>query len=248
VKAERLIVGWFTAPAGIFRAGDELDRTIRYPVPAYVLETGSERILVDTGLNPAAIADPAGHYERPDVFAVFALAQEQSVAEQIDVRSLTKVVLTHLHWDHVGGLGLIPRSVPLVIQRREWEAGHDAAAVQRNTFLKSDYAGDDRELILVDGDCDLLGDGSIELLLTPGHTPGHQSVRVGDLVLGGDVSHFASGLDDHRFPIFADDHEQQRLSAQRLRAMRDAGLNVIPGHDPQILRPGPVGVGPHGTV
>jgi N-acyl homoserine lactone hydrolase len=243
MKVERLIVGWFTAPAGIFRAGDELDRTMRYPVPAYVLETPDERILVDTGLNPAAISDPAAHYERPEVFAMFGLEQEKSVAEQIDVGTLTKVVLTHLHWDHVGGLSLIPPSVPLVIQRGEWQAGHDAGAVQRNVFLPSDYSANGRELILVDGDCDLLGDGSIELLLTPGHTPGHQSVRVGDLVLGADVTHFASGLDDHRFPVFADDHEQQRRSAERLRAMRDAGLSVIPGHDPEILHPGPVSSG-----
>jgi len=240
VKVERLIVGWFTAPGGIFRAGEGMDRAVRYPVPAYLIETASERILIDTGLNPAAIADPAAHYDRPDVFAVFALEQQQSVAEQLDVSTLTKVVLTHLHWDHVGGLGLIPPSVPLVIQRAEWQAGHDDEAVQRNVFLPSDYADDGRELTLVDGDCDLLGDGSIELLLTPGHTPGHQSVRVGDVVIGADVSHFASGLDDHRFPIFADDHEQQGRSADRLRAMRDAGAVVIPGHDPEILRPGVV--------
>ncbi|HEY5261902.1 MAG TPA: N-acyl homoserine lactonase family protein [Solirubrobacteraceae bacterium] len=240
MKVKRLIVGWFTAPAGVFRAGDDLDRTIRYPVPAYVIETATERILIDTGLNPAAIADPATYYERPDVFVVSTLEQEQSVAEQIDVSTLTKVVLTHLHWDHVGGLQLIPASVPVVIQRSEWEAGHDDAAVKRNFFLPRDYAGDDREVILIDGDCDLLGDGSVELLFTPGHTPGHQSVRIGNLVLGIDVAHFASGLDDHRFPVFADDHEQQGRSADRLRAMRDAGLTVIPGHDPDILRPGVV--------
>jgi N-acyl homoserine lactone hydrolase len=240
VKIEMLNVGWFTAPAGIFRAGDDLDRTIRFPVPAYVVETATERILIDTGLNPAAIDDPGAYYNRPDVFAVSALEQEQSVAEQLDVGTLTKVVLTHLHWDHVGGLALIPASVPVVVQRTEWQAGHDEAAVQRNFFLPRDYGDDRREVVLIDGDRDLLGDGSIELLLTPGHTPGHQSVRIGDLVLGIDVAHFASGLDDHRFPVFADDHEEQGRSADRLRAMRDAGFTVIPGHDPDILRPGAV--------
>jgi N-acyl homoserine lactone hydrolase len=238
VKVERLIVGWFTAPAGIFRAGDDMDRAVRYPVPAYLVETATERVLIDTGLNPAAIADPATYYDRPDVFAVSTLEQEQSIAEQLDVGTLTKVVLTHLHWDHVGGLRLIPTSVPVVIQRAEWEAGQDDAAVKRNFFLPRDYAEDGREVILVDGDRDLLGDGRIELLSTPGHTPGHQSVRIGDVVLGIDVAHFASGLDDYRFPVFAEDHEQQRRSADRLRAMRDAGLRVIPGHDPDILSPG----------
>jgi N-acyl homoserine lactone hydrolase len=238
MKLERLIVGWFTSPAGIFRAGDEMDRTTRFPIPAYVVETATERILIDTGLNPAAITDPAAYYERPDVFAASILEQDQSVAEQVDVDCLTKVVLTHLHWDHVGGLGLIPASVPLVIQRSEWQAGHDAAAMQRNFFLPGDYAEQDREVVLVDGDCDLLGDGSIELLLTPGHTPGHQSIRIGDVVVGADVTHYATGLDDHRFPIFADDHERQARSAERLRAMRDDGLRVLPGHDPEILHAG----------
>jgi len=240
MKIERLDVGWFTAPAGIFRSGDDMDRTIRFPVPAYLLETATERILIDTGLNPAAIADPAAYYERPDIFAMSVLEQEQSVAEQVDPDTLTGVVLTHLHWDHVGGLNLIPTSVPVFVQRCEWAGGHDDAVVARNFLLPRDYAGDGREVILIDGDFDLLADGSIELLLTPGHTPGHQSIRIGDLVLGADVAHFASGLDDHRFPLFADDHEQQGRSAERLRAMRDAGLTVIPGHDPEILHPGPV--------
>jgi N-acyl homoserine lactone hydrolase len=240
MKIERLNVGWFTAPAGIFRAGESMERTIRFPIPAYLLETETERILIDTGLNPAAVADPVAYYERPDIFAASTLEQEQSVAEQLDVGTLTKVVLTHLHWDHVGGLGLIPRTVPVVVQRSEWQAGHDDAAVQRNFFLTRDYAGEGREVVLLDGDCDLLGDGSILLLLTPGHTPGHQSIRIGDLVLGADVTHFASGLDDHRFPVFADDHAQQRRSAERLRAMRDAGVDVVPGHDPEVLRPGPL--------
>ncbi len=241
MNVEMLNVGWFTAPAGIFRAGEDMDRTTRFPIPAYVLETATERILVDTGLNPAAIADPVAHYGRGDVFAAIALEQEQSIAEQLDVGSLTKVVLTHLHWDHVGGLGLIPASVPVVIQRSEWQAGRDERAIARNVFLTSDYAGDDREVILVEGDCDLLGDGSVELLFTPGHTPGHQSIRVGDLVLGADVAHFAAGLDDHRFPIFAADHELQGRAADRLRTMRDSGMTVMPGHDPEVLRPGPLG-------
>ena len=240
MKVERLIAGSFTAPAGIFRKDDDLDRTVRYPVPVYVIETGEERILVDTGLNPAAVADPAAYYERPDVFAVATLEQEQSIAEQLDVASLSKVVLTHLHWDHVGGLSLIPPSVPLVIQRSEWKAGHDEDAIARNFFLTRDYAEQEREVVLVDGDHDLLGDGSVELLLTPGHTPGHQSLRIGKLVLGIDVAHFASGFDDHRFPIFADDRDQQVRSAERLRAMRDEGLTVVPGHDPEIVVAGVV--------
>jgi N-acyl homoserine lactone hydrolase len=240
VKIEMLNVGWLIAGAGILHQGDELDRKVRLPVPAYLVETATERILIDTGLNPAAVVDPIAHYDRPDTFAVFGIEQEQSIAEQIDVSTLTRVVLTHLHFDHAGALKLIPASVPVVVQRSEWHAGHDQDAVKRNFLFPLDYLDTDREVILVDGDHDLLGDGSVELLLTPGHTPGHQSVRVGEIVIGGDVVHFSSVLDDHRFPVFGDDLAEQGRSAERLRAMRDRGLTVIPGHDTDVLCPGPV--------
>jgi glyoxylase-like metal-dependent hydrolase (beta-lactamase superfamily II) len=238
-----LNVGWLSSSAAIWRRGEELDRRIRFPIPAYVIETAEQRILVDTGLHPGAVADAARHYDTPDALALFGLEQEASVAEQLDLGTITQVVMTHLHFDHAGGLSLLPPGVPIVMQRLEWEGAHDADAVRRNFLLPADYAGVAEQVVLVDGDHDLLGDGSIELLLTPGHTPGHQSVRVGGrLVIGGDVSHYASGLDDHRFPLFADDHAAQAASAERLRALRDAGATVRPGHDPDVLVPGPVPV------
>ncbi len=233
-------VGWLTAPAGLLRAGEDMDESIRIPVPAYLIETETERILVDTGLHPASISDPDDFYRRPWAFGPFGPEQDESIADQIDLTTITKVVLTHLHWDHAGALSLIPARTPVVVQRTEWAAGHDDAAVQRNFYLPPDYAASDRPIELVDGDHDLLGDGSIVLLLTPGHTPGHQSVQIGDLVLGADVVHFQSGLDDHRFPLFGDDHAAQARSAERLKALHDAGHTVLPGHDPAVLRPGPV--------
>ncbi len=239
MKTEMLNVGWITAAAGIWRRDDDLDRQIRIPVPAYLIETAEERILVDTGLHPAAVADPGRHYATPNALGLFELELDRSIAEQIDLATITKVVLTHLHFDHAGGLALLPPSVPIVVQRREWEAGHSAAAVDKNFYLPLDYSSADQQITLVDGDHDLLGDGSVELLLTPGHTPGHQSIRVGErLILGADVTHFVSSLDDHRFPIIGDDFTAQAASATRLQALRDAGAVIRPGHDPAVLKPG----------
>jgi glyoxylase-like metal-dependent hydrolase (beta-lactamase superfamily II) len=240
MRVERLDGGAMSASAAIWRAGEDPERQLRLPVPAYLVESERERILIDTGLHPGATTD-ASFYENQQAMSFFTLELAQPVVEQIDPATISRIILTHLHFDHAGGLSLFPASIPIVVQRREWEAGRDRAAVARNFFHPRDYLDDEREVILLDGDHDLLGDGSIELLLTPGHTPGHQSVRLGEgLILAADVAYFASTLDDRRFAAFGDDLDEQGRSAERLRVMRAAGPTVIPGHDPELLAPGPV--------
>ncbi len=241
---EMLNAGWMTTPVGMWRQDEEEPgRKVRFPIPAYLIETDRARILVDTGLHPAAAADAASHYGPDPALEAFELELDSRLDQRLDLGEISKVVLTHLHFDHAGGLDQIPKQVPIVLQRREWEAGRDQAAIEKNFLRPIDYTGIEDRVELVDGDHDLLGDGSVRLLLTPGHTPGHQSVRVGEeLVIGGDVGHYASTLDDLRFPVFADDFEAQAESARRLRGMRDGGMTVTPGHDPEKLRPGPLPV------
>ena len=78
MRVERLIVGWFTAAVGIWRRGDDMDRQVRFPVPAYLIETGDERILVDTGMHPDAVTDPTGRYGRPDALGPVKAELERS--------------------------------------------------------------------------------------------------------------------------------------------------------------------------
>ena len=71
------------------------------------------------------------------------------------------------------------------------------------------------------GDRDVFGDGTVVILSTPGHTPGHQSLLVrlpktGALVLSGDAVHFRDNWDHRRVPSMNTDRDQTLASMQRL--------------------------------
>src|ERR1700742_1086835 len=117
--------GAFTSAAGIWRQGESLGRMMRFPIPVYLIEVGQERILVDTGLHPGAAADADAHYGGAGSMADSRLEIDAGIDEQVDLGTVPRVVLTPLHFDHAGGLGLLPGGVPVIVQRREWEGGQD---------------------------------------------------------------------------------------------------------------------------
>ena len=235
-----LNVGWVTGSAAIWRQGEDPEQRLRFPVPAYVVETESERILIDTGLHPGACADPTRVLRRGAGDEHRRARTGPSLAEQIDVGTITKVVLTHLHYDHAGGLSLLPASIPLVDPaprvgggpgrrrdrpqllpparlRRRRARGHPRRRRSRPARRRLDRAA-----------------------LTPGHTPGHQSVRIGDgLVLGADVAHFA--VRPRRPPLPGLRRRPRRaapLGRTAPRPARRAALRSSPATIPSCCSPG----------
>jgi glyoxylase-like metal-dependent hydrolase (beta-lactamase superfamily II) len=104
------------------------------------------------------------------------------------------MAVSHSHPDHAGNIEMFPNTLMLV-QKVEYEwAGsrQDTVGFNKQHPVK-----------LVDGDYDIFGDGSLVLLSTPGHTPGHQSLLVrlpktGAVILSGDVVHFQTSF-EHRY-------------------------------------------------
>ncbi|MEW6272705.1 MAG: N-acyl homoserine lactonase family protein [Thermodesulfobacteriota bacterium] len=230
--------GWLTGPTGLFLDGEH--GRLRVPVPAFLIEHPRGNVLFDTGMSPDVQRDPHARLGfLADVFAVeFQPGEEVAArlaARDVDPQRIGHVVLSHLHFDHVGGLSTIPNA-RVVVQRRDWEAGHDADLAASLTFARNDF-DHGHDVQLVDGEHDLFGDGRVVCLPTYGHTPGHQSLRVrldsGDVVLTADACYLRRTLEADHLPPQPWDREAMLASLRRLRALRDAGARVVYGHDPE---------------
>lgn len=224
--------GWLeTDLAGLLEGGDG---RIRIPVLSFLVEHAKESLVFDTGLHPDLRVDPAGRLGALADFFASELAAGTSVDERADALDVSPdlAVCSHLHFDHCGGNGLLG-DVPVVVQRTEWEAAHggDPSA----GYLAADY-DTGQEVRLVDGEHDVFGDGTVVCIPTPGHTAGHQSLRVRtaerEIVLTGDACYFRRSLEESRLPLFGHDRDEQLRSFDRLRALEAAGAQLVFGHDP----------------
>ena len=230
--------GWLTGALGNFLAGER--GRIRVPVPCFLLVHPQGTALFDTGLHAGMQRDPAERLGplAPGWTVEFAPGEE--VAGRLAELDLAPgrvdfIVASHLHFDHAGGIAQIPNA-RLVVQRAEWQAGRDPDLVRANFYDPRDYDLG-HEVIAVSGEYDLFGDGSVLCLPTPGHTPGHQSLRVrlpkGDVVLTADACYLRRTLERLELPPFGHDREQMLVSLRRLRSLESGGARLFFGHDPE---------------
>ena len=231
--------GQYHAPGRML--GMDGDR-VTVPLPFYVIEHSKGVGLFDCGLH-TDIANPDDPYLNGlrafglDVTA----AREDSVTHHlerldIDPGRVRWVVLSHLHFDHAGGLHQLPNAT-IVVQRREWKAGFDEDIAAKHHLPKR-FFDLGHEVMQIDGEHDLFGDGSVTCIPTFGHTPGHQSMRVrsefGDHILVGDACNNHQIIGTRHFPAPSDPrHEEINRSLDALLARREAGTVLVYGHDPE---------------
>ena len=234
-----LTCGWLTGDAGLFAAG--ATGRLRVPVPCFLIEHPQGLVLFDSGLHAEAATAPEARLgSAASLFAV-ELAPHEDVGARLAALGVSPgavrfLVTSHLHFDHTGGHATIPNAA-LVVQRAEWTAARDPELARGLLYDPANYDLG-HEVRCVDGEHDLFGDGRVVCLPTPGHTPGHQSLRVRpdhgpEVVLAADACYLRRTLDELALPAFAWDAEAQRASVLRLRALRAAGARIVPGHDPE---------------
>ena len=229
------------------------------PINVYVIEHAKGLILFDTGQDRASVTDstyfPSGLtgylYDR---LARFDIGENDTLTAQLatlgyspaDVRT---AILSHLHQDHIGGLAELTGS-DLLVSAAEWAELAKPAPEQRG-FLRSHIQlpgltwhqvspepTKDPALAPFIESLDVMGDGSLVLLPTPGHTAGSMSLlvrRAGrpPLLLAGDLTYGAEILQRGQLPGVGN---RRRLAESSHKALaladQQPGLVILPAHDP----------------
>ena len=226
-----------TSALGGFLEGEP--GAITYPVPVYLIEHPSGLTVVDAGLHPELATTTTRLRKLESMFQVHLPSDASGTvgpvlrAAGFDPAEVRHVILTHLHFDHTGGLVELSNA-RVVVQSREWAEVRNERLVSSGSYNPDDVElGHDR--LEVDGDHDVFGDGTVTCLLTDGHTAGHQSVRVvtesGTYLICGDCCYLRRTLADEHLPPFGD-RDRSIASLRRVAAERDAGATLLFGHDP----------------
>jgi glyoxylase-like metal-dependent hydrolase (beta-lactamase superfamily II) len=186
---------------------------IEFADNCYLIRHARGALLWDTGFPDSYTARPEGVVGMggQSVARRTKTLADQLAALGVTPLDITYVAISHTHGDHVGNLDQFPDST-LLFQRAEFDW---AFADKPKPFP------DGQPVKLLDGDFDVFGDGSVVVVSTPGHTPGHQSLMVrlaktGVVLLSGDAVHFMANWENRRVPAINFDRAQTLASMQRL--------------------------------
>jgi N-acyl homoserine lactone hydrolase len=176
----------------------------------YLIHHQQGWMLWDTGVSDAiaAMAQPA---PGPIPWRRSKTLASQLAAIGVQPADIKYVGISHTHADHVGNVELFPAATVLI-----QAAEYDWAFASANKPFSASHPVEK-----LNGDRDLFGDGSVMIISTPGHTPGHQCLMVdlpktGWLLLSGDVAHFQDNFDNRRVPGGNTDKEKSVTSMQHV--------------------------------
>ena len=211
--------------------GPAREERVRAPVWSALLRTPDGNILFDTGLHPVHVARPDATFGRDSGLQVVMEDADGVVARlaSLGVRpnDVSVVVNSHLHFDHAGNNGAFPKATFIV------QAEHLAFAKGRPNFPGVYWDIPELTYVPVSGRSRVAR--GVEVVPTPGHAPGHQSLVVdlaetGRVVLTGDAAFTCTNLERGDIPAL--DQAAARESLALIRSLvRDDLSRVFTSHD-----------------
>jgi N-acyl homoserine lactone hydrolase len=204
--------------------------SVPFTFSCYLVKHGNDYLVWDTGNPPASGSTPSP--AAPTTSLV-----EQLAVLHLNPSQITFVGISHYHGDHIGQVASFPQAT-LLIGKGDWEALNQAApnpGVNPANFAHWISGGGKVEAL--PGDKDVFGDGSVILLNTPGHTPGHHSLLVklrdmGNVLISGDLAHFRENYDSNGVPTFNTSRAETLASLDRFKQLaKNLNATVIIQHD-----------------
>ena len=204
---------------------------------AYLIQHGTSYMLWDTGLQDDLINIPDGKIVAHDVRGIVKQTL-LSQLEEIGVKpeEISHIAFSHAHFDHVGNSSYFGNA-RWYVQEAEYNAMFGPDPAQYGFIPELYESMQDRLVVLTGTEYDVFGDGSVTILSTPGHTPGHQSMLVrlggyGPVMLSGDVAHFWGNFCCRRIPLMNVSKEQSMQSMERVDSIVKAvGAKLWINHD-----------------
>ncbi|HXT14963.1 MAG TPA: N-acyl homoserine lactonase family protein [Gemmatimonadaceae bacterium] len=191
----------------------------------YLVRHGDDYLIWDTG-NPMGAGAAA-----PKTSLVDLLSQANVNPAQVKF-----VAISHYHGDHTGQAGEFPQAT-LLIGKADWDVVSDPKTPAGTSGPFTHWLSGGGKVEPVVGDRDVFGDGTVVMLNTPGHTPGHHSLLVklpqmGNVLLTGDLAHFHENYDSNGVPTFNTDRAATIASLDRFKKMAaNLKATVIIQHD-----------------
>ncbi|HEY7540671.1 MAG TPA: N-acyl homoserine lactonase family protein [Methylomirabilota bacterium] len=192
-------------------------KAIEFSDNCYLIWHDKGLLLWDTGVPDSVAAMPDGMVVANGAITYRRDKTLESQLEQVGIKpaDVTYVALSHTHGDHVGNVALFPTSTVL-IQAAEYDWA--MAGPAKPAFVST------QEIEKLTGDRDVFGDGTVKIISTPGHTPGHQSLLVqlpktGWLLLTGDAVHFRDNWTHKRVPSMNVNRAQTLASLKRIETL-----------------------------
>jgi N-acyl homoserine lactone hydrolase len=213
----------------VWTPGENVGRSIEFSSTCWLIKHGSEWLLWDTGVPEATLNDPRGWSTLPKLIVYHLDRSLTDQLAEIDLKpgDIGRVAISHTHGDHIGNVGLFPNST-IVMQRAEYIWIHSPDGPNDNVnqlmALARNLLGTPKNLQLIDGDTNVFGDGSVTLVSTPGHTPGHQSLllhlkRSGFIILSGDVVHSEENFEKNIVPSLNTNKAESIASMEKVRQL-----------------------------
>jgi len=163
-----------------------IDKEMEVPILAHWVHHDKKGdFLLDTGLDASYAMNPKGGLDGTDVDE-FQQKKGENIAKHIKQNGihLKMVFLSHLHADHAAGVRELPKNIPYVIVKGEYGEYHPEIHGDFLEGLEELYGIDFTQanyMPPLGPSVDLLGDGSLWAILTPGHTPWHVSFLVNSI-------------------------------------------------------------------